>query len=71
MNPYPHLPYVGRTTEAYPAVENWCVAHIGDWDIEWAKLGDDITAMAIIPDYRSTYYFRTEQQRLMFELRWS
>lgn len=70
MSPFPHLVYAGYTTEAYPEVERWCWDNIGEWNQEWAKLCDDITAMAIIPDYRSTYYFRTEQQ-LAFTLRWS
>ena len=71
MNPYPNLPYTGDTTQAYPEVENWCVNYIGDWGEEWAKLGDDVTAQIVFPNYCSTYYFRTEQQLLMFELRWA
>ena len=71
QQPIPKLIYTGYTTEAWPIVEQWCLDHIGEWNVEWYKLGEDVTAQIVYPDYRSTYLFRTEQQLLMFKLKWS
>lgn len=63
------LTHVAYTLHPYPDVQDWCEENIGEFDVEWYKLGEDIAGL-FDPEYRSTYYFRTEQQALMFTLRW-
>jgi len=71
QQPIPELIYKGYTTEAWPEVVAWCEKNIGEWNVDWYKLGEDIAAQIVFPDYRSTYLFRTEKQLLAFKLRWS
>ena len=65
------LTHVAYTTHPWPEVEDWCNTNIGQWNEEWYKLGEDIAAQIFNPEYRSTYFFRTEEQALMFTLRWT
>jgi len=64
------LKYSATTPHPYPDVENWCVENIGPWNETWYKLGADPAASIFDPDYRSTYFFKTEQDQLLFMLRW-
>ena len=63
-------PYVCYTSHPYPEVQEWCAANIGQFDLDWYKLGEDIMA-SMMPDYKSTYMFRREQDAVLFQLRWS
>ena len=65
------LKYPAYTTHPYPEVQDWCVANIGAWNEDWYKLGEDPAARFLDPEYRSTYFFRTEQQVVLFILRWA
>ena len=65
------LTHVAYTKHPYPDVEDWCKKNIGVWNEEWYKLGEDPLGLVFDPGYRSTYLFRTEQQVLMFNLRWA
>jgi hypothetical protein len=71
--PYPspveHLLYRATTEYPYPEVEQWCLDHVGPWKDTWYKLGQDMAA--VIVDYRTQeYWFKFEEDRLMFVLRW-
>jgi len=63
-------PYVYYTSYDWPEVCDWCNKNIGEFDRDWYKLGEDITAQSIDPDYQSTYLFRNEQHAMLFLLRW-
>ena len=68
--PDPEWPYVCYTSHDWPEVCDWCAANIGEFDRDWYKLGEDIAALSINPDYKSTYLFRREQDAVLFKLRW-
>jgi hypothetical protein len=72
--PYPRfnkeLKYKATTLHAWPYVEIWCVENIGSWNIDWYKMGIDPADSIFNPDYRTIYFFKTEQQALLFMLRW-
>ena len=68
--PDPNWPYICYTSHPYPEVQEWCEANIGEFDLDWYKLGEDIAAQSIMADYKSTYMFRREQDAVLFSLRW-
>ena len=65
------LKYVAYTKHSWVDVQPWLNDNIGPWNESWYKLGEDSAAQVIDPEYRSTYYFKTEQHQLLFKLRWS
>ena len=65
------LKYPAYTKHPYSEVQPWCASNIGPWNDTWYKLGDDPAAKAFDKDYRSTYFFKNEQDRTMFLLRWA
>jgi hypothetical protein len=65
------LRYPAYTRHPWPEVEEWCNDNIGPWNQEWYKLGEDAAAMVFDAGYRSTYFFRTEEQAIIFTLRWA
>lgn len=71
MKPHPSLKYTAYTSHPWPAVQDWCERNIGEWNVEWYKLGEDAAAQVFNPGYKSTYLFRTEEQSIMFNLRWA
>jgi len=64
------LIYTAYTKHQWPEVQQWCNDNIGPWNETWYKLGEDPAAAVFDPDYRSTYFFKTEQDQLLFMLRW-
>ena len=69
--PDPEWPHVCYTSHPWEEVVYWCKYNIGDYDKDWFKLGEDIAAQSINPDYKSTYLFRREQDAVLFRLRWT
>jgi hypothetical protein len=69
--PDPEWPYICYTSHEWLEVCEWCSHHIGEFDQEWYKLGEDIAAQSIYTDYKSTYMFRDERHAVLFQLRWS
>ena len=51
-------------------VATWCHVNIGEFDQDWYKLGIDIIEWAINGKYETTWYFRREQDAVLFSLRW-
>ena len=65
------FPYECRTQWTWVEVADWCETNIGKFDQEWYRYGNDILAgMSGEPIY-DHYRFRTEQQAILFRLRWS
>lgn len=65
------FPYECRTTWTWTEVADWCEANIGAYNQEWFRYGSDI-AMGIDGEpIIDRYRFRTEQQAILFRLRWS
>jgi len=65
----PDLIYEATTEEAYPEVEAWCLANVGEWNEAWVRERHDIAA-EVIGYRKQKYFFKTEQDQLMFMLRW-
>ena len=66
----PEWPYVCYTKHPYPQVQAWCEHHVGVFDRDWYKLGEDITAQFLNTHYQSTYMFKRERDAVLFNLRW-
>ena len=67
----PAWPYMCYTSNDWQEVWDWCGKTIGVFDRDWYKLGEDIAAQSINPDYKSTYMFRDERHAVLFKLKWS
>lgn len=65
------FPYhVTLSTDEWWVIEEWCVATVGEFDQDWYKLGIDPAAYIMHGDRRTTWFFRNEQDAIMFVLRW-
>ncbi len=56
--------------EDWPAAEEWCNEHIGEWNVDWYKLGID-PVQWIVDDFKTIWYFKTEANAVLFKLRWT
>ena len=70
MGMNPDLIYEATTEEAYPEVEGWCIKNVGAWNEAWVRERHDIAAVLGAGDRKQRYFFKTEQDRTMFMLRW-
>ena len=69
---YADWPYICYTKHPYPKVQEWCRINIGEFDLDWYKLGEDIMALSMNPNaYKSTYMFKDKKHAVMFNLRWA
>lgn len=50
--------------------EQWCNEYIGQWNVDWYKLGVD-PAAAMFGNNTTQWYFKDEQKMVLFLLRWS
>lgn len=66
----PDLIYEATTKDAYPEVEAWCIANVGAWNEAWVRERHDIAAVLGAGDHKQKYFFKTEQNCIMFMLRW-
>ena len=67
----PQWPFVCQTRHPYPQVQALCEQNIGEFDRDWYKLGEDITAQFLNTHYQSTYMFKLEKHAVLFRLRWA
>ena len=58
------------TVSDWKEVEDWCIEHVGHWNIDWYKLGIDPLAH-LSGDYTTTWYFKDEKNAMLFILRWT
>jgi hypothetical protein len=66
----PELTVPVKTHAHYTECEPWLLANIGEWNAAWWRDFPDI-AMAVFDPQPETYWFTTEQDALMFRLRFS
>jgi hypothetical protein len=59
------------TEPNWQMAQAWCELNIGKFDEEWYKLGIDIADNFLSGQVRSTWYFKREQDAVLFSLRWS
>lgn len=52
-------------------VEQWCDEYLGGFGQAWYKLGVDPAAYIIDGDYKTKWYFKTEQDAVLFKLKWA
>ena len=66
----PHLTIPVRTYTHYSLCEPWCLANIGEWNIDWWKDFPDIAAAIVVEGpHEDCYWFHNEQNALMFRLK--
>ena len=66
----PRLKFPATTTHPYVEVEQWCLDHIGEWNVKWYKFGIDPMAYAM-GDKTTHYWFADEQSAVLFKLKWT
>ena len=66
----PNLIYTATTVHPYIDVDEWCLENIGEWNITWYKVPQDI-AQVILGNNKSQYYFADERSAILFKLKWS
>jgi hypothetical protein len=65
----PALIYEAYTDHPWPEVVEWCEQNVGNWNEGWHREPQDIAAVTV--GYNKTrYFFKTEQDRTMFILKW-
>lgn len=57
-------------TPTWWEVEDWCKICIGEFDVNWYKLGIDPAEWVIDGRTRTTWYFKDEKHAILFKLRW-
>jgi hypothetical protein len=66
----PEWPYrVTLDREDWEEIQNWCLVNIGDFDQFWYKLGIDPLAY-MVGDRQTTWFFKREEDAIMFTLKW-
>jgi hypothetical protein len=70
MDINPKLIHYATTKHSYVEVEQWCLENVGEWNIDWYKLGID-PMQWIEEDPISEYYFADEKSAVLFKLKWS
>ena len=53
------------------AAQAWCEIYIGKFDDEWYKLGIDPMDYVLNSRARTTWYFKREEDIILFSLRWA
>jgi hypothetical protein len=59
------------TTPDWPAVEQWCLVNLGEFDDTWYKLGIDPAEYLNSGSTRSVWYFKNEKDAVLFALKWT
>lgn len=49
--------------------QQWCHDNIGEFNVDWFKLGIDPMA-SILGDDKTYWYFKNQEDATMFRLRW-
>lgn len=64
------LKYMCRIKCDWMQAQDWCTESVGEFNVDWYKLGID-PAASLFGDNTTTWYFKDEQKMLLFMLRWS
>jgi hypothetical protein len=51
--------------------EVWCIDNIGPFGENWYKLGMDILSIIDGPKWKTEWYFKNEQDYILFSLVWA
>ena len=55
----------------WPAAEEWCQQHIGEFDQDWYKLGIDAADWFRDGPICTRWYFKKEKDAIIFSLKWT
>ena len=66
----PDLKYMIRLNCDWWEAQEWCKEHVGEFDVDWYKLGID-PAASLMGDHTTTWFFKDNEKMLMFALKWS
>jgi hypothetical protein len=65
------FPYAVTTHYPYMQVVPWVEENIGTFDRDWYRYGSDIASGVTGWEQKDIYRFRTEQDAVIFRLKWS
>ena len=66
----PDLKYMIRIECDWYAAQEWCKENVGEFDVDWYKLGIDPAAY-LMGDHTTTWLFKDEEKMFLFALRWA
>lgn len=66
----PDLKYMIRIECDWVAAQDWCNENVGEFDVDWYKLGID-PAASLYGDYTTTWFFKDEEKMFLFALKWA
>ena len=52
-------------------MQEWCNAYVGEFDQDWYKLGVDPLDYVRNDRFRTEWYFKREQDAVLFKLKWT
>lgn len=55
----------------WPIVQEWCEEYIGEFDVDWYKLGIDPVEFISNKEFYTTWLFKDEKKYIHFKLRWT
>ena len=62
--------HVTIRNEDWEAAQAWCNHYIGKFDEDWYKLGIDPAEYILFGETRTTWYFKREEDIVLFMLKW-
>lgn len=65
-----NLSYMAKINCDWPAAQAWCEENVGEFNVDWYKLGID-PAASLFGDTTTTWFFKDEEKMLLFLLKWS
>ena len=54
----------------YHEVVNWCIVNIGEFNVNWYKLGIDPMEYFLNGNIQTTWLFKKHEHAVLFRLRW-
>lgn len=65
------MTYSAKTKYPYWEVQEWCLKNIGEFNVDWGRLGQDPLAGLDGEPVYDQYFFAREKDMTLFLLRWS
>ena len=62
---------VVENTTDWSTMQEWCNAYVGEFDQDWYKLGVDPLDYVLNDRFRTEWYFKREQDAVLFKLKWT
>jgi hypothetical protein len=65
-----NLKYMIRLECDWQTAQAWCMSNVGDFDVDWYRLGID-PAASLFGDKTTTWYFKDEKTMTLFALKFA